>query len=175
MILPKKYKWLHQEQSPRHLMKAIELYGTTELIGPQNNPIIMSWAHETNLKYYTNDEIPWCGLYMAIIMKRSGRDVVKDPLWARNWANFGVKIETPMLGDILVFSRGNGGHVGLYIFENKTHYGVLGGNQGDTVSIVMIAKNRLIASRRPPYINQPLNVRKIILDSTGVPVSINEI
>jgi uncharacterized protein (TIGR02594 family) len=115
-----------------------------------------------------------CGLYIAIVMKRGNREVVKDPLWARNWAKFGVKVDSPMLGDLLVFSRGSGGHVGLYIFENSTHYAVLGGNQGNSVSIVMIAKNRLIASRRPPYINQPLNIRKIILDSTGIPVSTNE-
>ena len=134
----------------------------------------MEWAKETNLKQYTNDEIPWCGLYMAVVMKRANRDVVKDPLWARNWANFGVAVKEPMLGDVLVFQRETGGHVGLYISESRTHYHVLGGNQGNAVSIVLIAKNRLIASRRPPYIKQPLNVRKIKLDSTGTIVSTNE-
>lgn len=174
MNLPKKYQWLQREKSPIHLLKAVELYGTTEVVGPQNNPVIMGWASELGMKNYTNDDTPWCGLYIAIVMKRGNREVVKDPLWARNWAKFGVKVDSPMLGDLLVFSRGSGGHVGLYIFENSTHYAVLGGNQGNSVSIVMIAKNRLIASRRPPYINQPLNIRKITLDSTGIPVSTNE-
>jgi len=174
MILPKKYQWLHREQAPRHLLKALELFGTTEIVGPQHNPVIMGWAEETNLKHYTNDEIPWCGLYMAVVMKRSGRDVVKDPLWARSWANFGVASETPMLGDVLVFSRESGGHVGIYIGETTQSYHVLGGNQGNAVSIVLIAKNRLIACRRPPYKVQPLNVRKIKLDSTGTIVSTNE-
>jgi uncharacterized protein (TIGR02594 family) len=174
MILPKKYQWLQLEEAPRHLLKAVELFGTTEIVGPKHNPVIMDWAKETNLKQYTNDEIPWCGLYMAVVMKRANRDVVKDPLWARNWAKFGVAVKEPMLGDVLVFQRETGGHVGLYISESRTHYHVLGGNQGNAVSIVLIAKNRLIASRRPPYQSQPLNVRKIKLDSTGTIVSTNE-
>jgi uncharacterized protein (TIGR02594 family) len=174
MILPKKYQWLQLEDAPRHLLKAVELFGTTEIVGPKNNPVIMDWAKETNLKQYTNDEIPWCGLYIAVVMKRANRDVVKDPLWARNWAKFGVEAKVPMLADVLVFQRETGGHVGFYVGEDKTSYHVLGGNQGNAVSIVRIAKDRLIASRRPPYTKQPLNVRKIKLDSTGTILSTNE-
>jgi len=174
MILPKKYQWLQLEESPKHLLKAIELFGTTEIVGPKHNPVIMDWARETNLKQYTNDEIPWCGLFIAIIMKRANREVVKDPLWARNWAKFGVASPFPMLADVLVFQRETGGHVGLYIGEDKTSYHVLGGNQGNAVSIVRIEKSRLIASRRPSYHTQPLNIRKIKLDSTGTITSTNE-
>ena len=174
MILPKKYQWLSLEDAPRHLLKAVELFGTTEVVGPKHNPVIMEWAKETGLRQYTNDEIPWCGLFMAIIMKRAGREVVKDPLWARNWANFGVASKTPMLGDVLVFSRESGGHVGIYVGETSQSYHVLGGNQGNSVSIVLIAKNRLIACRRPAYQSQPLNIRKIELDSKGVMTSTNE-
>lgn len=175
MKLPKKYEWLQREQAPRHLLKAVELYGTTEIVGQQSNPVIMGWARELNLKQYTNDDTPWCGLYLGIVMKRADRQVVKDPLLARNWSNFGVASPSPMLADVLVFQRETGGHVGLYCFENKTHFGVLGGNQSNAVNIVMIAKNRLIACRRPPYHTQPLNVRKITLDSKSIPVSTNEV
>lgn len=175
MRIPKKYEWLHKEFSPRHFMKAIELFGVKEIAGEQHNPVIMSWAEEVGLKKtYTADEIPWCGLYVAVVMKRADREVVKFPLWARNWAKFGVKADEPMLSDILVFSRGSGGHVGFYVGEDKTSYHVLGGNQGNSVSIVRIKKDRLIACRRPPYKVQPLNVRKIILDSTGSILSTNE-
>ena len=174
MILPKNYQWLALENGPRHLLKAIELYGTTEVVGIKNNPVIMSWAEELSLKQYNNDDIPWCGLYIGVIMKRAGRQVVKDPLWARNWANFGVASPFPMLGDVLVFSRESGGHVGLYVGEDKASYHVLGGNQGNAVSVTRILKERLISSRRPDYIQQPLNIRKIKLDSRGVTLSINE-
>jgi len=168
MNLPLAYQWLALESAPRHLLKAMELYGTTEVVGPKNNPVIMGWANEVGLvNVYKEDVTPWCGLFMAVIMKRASREPVKDPLFAVNWNNFGTKITQPMLGDILTFTRKNGGHVGLYIGEDNAAYHVLGGNQGDRVSIVRIAKERLSQVRRPTYTLQPTNVRKIILASNG--------
>lgn len=162
------YEWVVTEDAPRHLLKALELYGVTETVGSKNNPVIMGWAKELGLeKVYVADSIPWCGLFAAIVIHRAGRPVVKDPLWALNWNNFGVRTTTPMLGDILTFSRKEGGHVGIYIGEDTTAYHVLGGNQGDKVSIVRIAKDRLSQARRPAYNSQPLNIRKIVLFNTG--------
>lgn len=175
MNLPKAYRWLQQEPAPRHLLKAVELFGVTESVGNVNNPIIMGWARELSLQnVYTADSIPWCGLFAAIIIHRAGRQVVNQPLWALNWNNFGVRVQQPMLGDILTFTRKSGGHVGFYVFETTTHYGVLGGNQGDKVSIVLIDKKRLSQARRPLYNNQPSNIRKIIVNGKGTPISTNE-
>jgi len=168
MNLPLAYQWLAQESAPRHLLKAVELYGTTEVVGPKNNPVIMGWAKEVGLgNIYKEDLTPWCGLYMAVVMKRALREPVKDSLVALNWNTFGVKITRPMLGDILTFTRKGGGHVGLYVGEDIAAYHVLGGNQGDRVSIVRIAKDRLSQVRRPAYNIQPTNVRRIILASNG--------
>jgi uncharacterized protein (TIGR02594 family) len=166
--LPPVYQWLALESAPRHLLKALELYGVTETVGPKNNPAILGWAKEVGLdSVYNEDSIPWCGLFMAVIMKRAVREPVKDPLYALNWNNFGVKIGQPMLGDVITFSRQSGGHVGLYVGEDAAAYHILGGNQGDKVSIVRIAKARVSQVRRPPYILQPTNVRKIMLASSG--------
>ena len=174
MKLPKVYQWLQQEPAPRHLLKAVELYGVTETVGAINNPVIMGWAKELGLeKVYTADSIPWCGLYAAIIMHRAGRPVVDQPLWALNWNKFGVRVTTPMLGDILTFTRKSGGHVGLYVGEDTTAYHVLGGNQGDKVSVARIAKTRLSQARRPQYNSQPTNIRKVVLASNGA-LSTNE-
>lgn len=168
MNLPNAYQWLATEGAPRHLLKALELYGVTETVGSKNNPVIMGWAKELGLeKIYNADSIPWCGLYAAIIIHRAGRSVVDKPLWALNWNNFGVKVNQPMLGDILTFSRNGGGHVGLYVGEDKVAYHVLGGNQGDKVSIVRIGKDRLSQARRPAYNSQPTNIRKVILSAQG--------
>lgn len=168
MKIPKAYQWLQQEEAPRHLLKALELFGVTETVGPKHNPVIMGWAKEVGLdNVYRNDEIPWCGLYTAVVIHRAGRPVVKDPLWALNWSKFGVGVSEPMLGDILTFKRPSGGHVGFYVGEDATAYHVLGGNQGNTVSVVRIAKARLHAARRPAYTAQPANVRKITLAGNG--------
>lgn len=167
MRLPKKYSWLEQEGAPRHLVKALELYGTTEIIGPNHNPVIMGWAKELGISYYKSDEIAWCGLFVSIVIKRAGREIVDNPLWARSWVNFGVPSPDPMLGDILVFKRNGGGHVGLYVGEDSKSYYVLGGNQSNQVNIVKILKSRFLEARRPAYRSQPINIRKVFLNMAG--------
>lgn len=174
MKVPKAYQWLLQEAAPRHLLKAMELYGVAETVGAIHNPVIMGWAKEVGLeKTYTADEIPWCGLFAAVVMKRADRPVVDKPLWALSWAKFGVPADKPMLGDILTFKRDGGGHVGFYVGEDSTAYHVLGGNQGNQVSVTRIAKSRLFAARRPQYNQQPENVRVVALAGNGT-LSTNE-
>lgn len=174
MKLPAVYQWLAQENAPRHLLKAIELFGTAEIVGARHNNVIIGWAKEVGLgSIYKADEIPWCGLYIAIIMKRVERQPVKDALGALNWNNFGVHSEVPMLGDVLTFTRKGGGHVGLYIGEDESTYHVLGGNQGNKVCIKRILKSRLSQARRPAYNIQPTNIRKVMLANSG-DISTNE-
>lgn len=80
----------------------------------------------------------------------------------------------PELGNVLVFSRKGGGHVGVYVAEDATAYHVLGGNQGDIVSIKRVAKSRLIAARECPWrISKPANIRGIKMTAAG-PLSLNE-
>jgi hypothetical protein len=94
---------------------------------------------------------------------------VDQPLWALNWNKFGVRVTQPMLGDVLTFTRPNGGgHVGFYVGEDQTSYHVLGGNQGNKVCVSRILKKRLVQARRPEYKIQPTNVRRIILASNGI-------
>lgn len=151
-----KYSWLNDLELPKTVKEGIKLLGTVETPGAKNNPIIMSWAKEVGLqKSYSADSVPWCGLFAAVVAKRAGKDVVEAPLWARNWAKFGTVASTPSLGDILVFIRDGGGHVGIYIAEDATAYHVLGGNQSDSVTITRIAKARCVAARRPIYTVQP--------------------
>lgn len=180
--LPAKYVWLLKEGSPKMLVEALSHYGTLEHKGKGNNPDITKWAKEIGedvARVYTADEIPWCGLFMAIVAKRSGKVIPNAPLWALNWGNFGRYAPEAMLGDVLVFVRktstgAKAGHVGLYVGEDKAAFHVLGGNQSDAVTITRIAKNRLYTARRPIYaIGQPANVRKILLSVGGV-LSTNE-
>lgn len=173
-MLPKEYAWLEQEHAPKILVEALRIYGVKEVPGEEDNPVILSWAKEVGISNYYHDEVPWCGLAMAVIVKRADKQVVDTPLWAKSWAKFGVKVtDGAQLGDILVFVRQGGGHVGVYVGEDETSYHVLGGNQKDAVSIVRISKQRIYAIRRPDYKVKPENVRKILLHSNG-DVSMNE-
>ena len=174
--LPTAYAWLARETGPRVLVEALDLFGTRETPGAASNPVILGWAKEVGVAgAYVNDGIAWCGLMTAVVVKRAGFEPVKAPLWARNWAAFGTKAAVPSLGDILVFERpGGGGHVGLYVGENASAFYVLGGNQGDQVSIAPVAKSRLLAARRCPWkLAQPAGVRPIRLAVSGA-LSTNE-
>ncbi len=172
-MLPTAYQWLETISPPNTIKEALKLYGTKERLGPENNPEIMSWANECGIKGYNGDSIPWCGLFAAVVAKRAGWDIVENPLWARNWSNFGQP-SSPALGDILVFSRDGGGHVGFYVAEDSSYYHVLGGNQSDMVNIIRLSKTRLISARRPKWkISQPLSVKKYIVSGAGA-ISINE-
>jgi hypothetical protein len=69
---------------------------------------------------------------------------------------------------VLVFERAGGGHVGMYVGEDAGAYHVLGGNQGDAVSIARIAKIRLFTARRAAWRSaQPSNVRRVLIAAAG--------
>jgi uncharacterized protein (TIGR02594 family) len=162
--LPPAYIWLNAiGLPPRMIREGLALYNVAERLGADDNPTILGWARELGggvARDYNADAIPWCGLYAAIVAKRADKQIPDNPLWARNWSKFGVASPGAALGDVLVFSRGAvSGHVGLYIAEDSSAYHVLGGNQGDKVSIVRIARERLVAVRRPLYRVQPASVQ----------------
>lgn len=166
--LPARYAWLDKEPGPKMLLEALKLYGTLEVPGPKDNPAILAWAAEVGLgQTYSHDSIPWCGLFMAVVAKRAGKQIPGSPLWALSWADFGTTAKMPMLGDVLTFKRNGGGHVALYVGEDAGAYHCLGGNQSDSVCITRIAKARLYRARRPAYNVQPANVRKVILAASG--------
>jgi uncharacterized protein (TIGR02594 family) len=169
------YAWLKKETAPKILVEAVKHIGVKEIVGKQDNPTILSWAKALGLeKVYTNDEIPWCGLFVAYCAHASGLPVVKHPLWALNWNKYGNVAKVPMLGDVLTFTRNGGGHVGIYVGEDATHYHVLGGNQNNSVSVSRIAKDRLSQARRTAWkIAQPASVRVVHLAAKGV-VTTNE-
>ena len=172
--LPKNYRYLLEESAPKILLSALKFYGVTEIPGPESNDIIMSWAKELGLeRVYTNDDIAWCGLFVAKVVHDAGYDPVSGPLWALNWKKFEGPSKEAGLGDILVFVRklangGTAGHVGIYVGEDEEAYHVLGGNQSNQVNITRVAKSRLVGIRRPKWkIGQPESVRPIHLSKSG--------
>lgn len=133
--------------------EARRLIGVREQVGPGSNSRILDWAAQAGIDY-RSDDIPWCGLFVAHCISATLRDeaLPANPLGARNWQRFGAP-STAQLGAIVVFWRikrdGIFGHVGFYAGEDDAAYHVLGGNQGDKVSITRIAKERLLQFRWP--------------------------
>jgi uncharacterized protein (TIGR02594 family) len=133
--------------------EAKHLIGTKEVAGLVNNPDIMSWSDDLDLKYQ-GDDVPWCGLFVAHCIGATlpQEPLPGNPLGARQWERFGGQIQ-PCEGAVMVFWRGSPssgkGHVGFYAGEDDTAYQILGGNQSDSVCLTWIDKGRLLQSRWP--------------------------
>lgn len=172
------YDYLKKVSSPQILVQALKLVGTKEIVGIKHSDEIMAWAKELGIeKIYNADEIPWCGLFMAIVLKNANLEMpfsAKDSLWALNWNKFGTKQTVAMLGDVLTFKRTSGGHVGIYVGEDDKCYHVLGGNQSNMVNITRIEKSRLSQIRRTSWkVAQPANVKQVFVNANGF-ISKNE-
>ncbi|WP_298164817.1 TIGR02594 family protein [Novosphingobium sp.] len=184
---PNEYSWLKNiGVLPRVLQEAIPLYGTAEVIGTGSSKTILSWRDTLNqngvkISGYSDDGVPWCGLFAAYVAFKAGKAVVDDPLWALNWAKFGDPVarrgndgklsgvdgRKPSLGDVLAYKRPGGGHVNFYIGETATHFVGLGGNQGDQVNIKAIPKAQCVAVRRPLMTSPPASMKPIQLARSG--------
>jgi len=177
--LPSQYSWLNTIGTlPLIVHEALKLIGTVEVAGRGSSSIITGWARELGIaNVYSDDSIPWCGLFAGIVASRAKKDIgpVGNILWARNWAKFGNRVDgDPALGDICVFARGNAGHVAEAIAVDADGFiHILGGNQGDAVNIMRKHKKDLLAVRRPVYKDQPASVRVYSVAASGK-VSSNE-
>lgn len=140
---------------------ALGRLGVREIEGDLSNPVILDWADEAGIDY-AGDDVPWCGLFVAsCLLEGLGADAGAMPshvLTARKWRDYGRPCD-PSVGSVMVFWRGERhgwrGHVGFYAGEDASAFHVLGGNQGNAVSIARIAKERLISCRWPhafPYV-----------------------
>lgn len=94
----------------------------------------------------------WCAAFMNATLAQSGMKGTGSNL-ARSYLEWGQPVDKPQRGDVAVFSRGdpNGpyGHVGF--FEGYNADGsirVLGGNQGDAVSVSSYGADQLLGFRR---------------------------
>lgn len=157
---------------------AYRLIGTQEKPGLGSNEAIIGWAEDLEITAYNDDDIPWCGLFVAhCVGSQLPEEVLpSNPLGARKWKSFGHEV-SPRFGSIVVFWRGsiNGwkGHVGLYWAEDDEAFHILGGNQQNSVSITRISKERLLSARWP---DTGLNVdtQRRIAATNGKLISVNE-
>jgi uncharacterized protein (TIGR02594 family) len=142
----------------RVLTEILKLYGTAEVAGPKSNLELLKILRKHQPTTTDDGLLAWCGVMMAEAFERAGFKVMipKGYMGARSWMNLPdpVTLEQAQLGDIVIFWRGTPdgwqGHVGIYISHNSDNIFVLGGNQGDRVSIAPYAKTRLLGIRKQP-------------------------
>lgn len=94
----------------------------------------------------------WCAAYVNATLQQAGMKGTGSNM-ARSFLDWGTEVSEPQRGDLAVFSRGdpNGpyGHVGFFDGYNADGtIRVLGGNQGDSVSIASYSPDDLLGFRR---------------------------
>lgn len=134
---------------PLYLTEARKYIGLKEIPGPKHNKTIQAWLHSLKA-WWNDDETPWCGVFVAHCMQATGNQIPKNWFRAKSWLDWGVKSDIPKLGCVVVFYRVGGGHVGFVVGkDNSGRLLVLGGNQGNQVSISPFDMSRVDGYRVP--------------------------
>lgn len=126
--------------------------GLKEITGKKHNPKVVAYFRDAGFAGIKDDETAWCAACVNAHLERAGYQGSKS-LAARSFERWGKPLAKPRVGCIVPMWRGSKtgwqGHVGLYVGETKTHVLVLGGNQGDAVSIAKYPKSRVLGYRWP--------------------------
>lgn len=156
---------------PRWLTIARGDLDLAETPGKETTPAIRRWLIELGA-WWRDDETPWCGVACAHWMREAGSSVPKQFYRARAWLDWGTALTQPALGCVVVFDRRGGGHVGLVVGRNELDYLlVLGGNQGNKVSIASFSPDRVLGYRWP-LLDVAADTLPIL--SSTLPLSTNE-
>lgn len=166
-------------KSPFWVHKALSYLGLKEFQGKRHNEKILYWWKKINAKF-NDDETPWCAGFVGGVLEecniRSSRSAA-----ARSYCKWGVLLAGPAVGAVVVFWRGKpsgwSGHVGFVI--GKDQFGnlmVLGGNQGNAVTVKPFSRKRVLGYYWPKEQVLPMKAgfdKLPLVNSSGV-VSTNE-
>lgn len=134
---------------PKWLEIAEKEIGVKEISGNVDNQRIVEYHAETSL-HAQDDETPWCSSFVNWCVNEAGYHG-SGKANARSWLAWGVLITIPVLGCVVVLQRGDSnvsGHVGFfYGYDGQDKIKILGGNQGDQVSIASFSKNKVLGYR----------------------------
>lgn len=134
---------------PKWLAEARKHIGTREIPGEKHEPKILAWFKAIKAAWFTADEVPWCAAFVGGCLEAAGIASSRSAL-AKSYLSWGLPLKAPTLGCIVVFTRDGGGHVGFVVGEDaKGRLMVLGGNQGDKVSIAPFDRARVAGYRWP--------------------------
>lgn len=126
--------------------------GLKEIPGKNTNPTIRKWLIELKA-WWTDDETPWCGTFVAHCLMYAGITPPKNWFRAKEYLTYGTACarENIPFGAICVKSRTGGGHVFFAVAQSEdgnTIYG-LGGNQSNMVNIMAFPRSVIDGARWP--------------------------
>ena len=132
------------------LVKSLfSFYGLEEWTGRgESNPEVEKLFQEMGYDY--SDDTAWCSAFANYIAKENCLDQ-SNALDARSWLQVGKEVESPQIGDIVVFWRESidswKGHVAFFMNKDDRYIYVLGGNQSNEVNIKAYPLTRVLGYR----------------------------
>lgn len=138
-------------EQPAWMAAAWAEIGQREVGGSADNARIRSFFREVGQPPSLHDEVAWCAAFVGACLERAGHASTRS-LMARSYLRWGEKTDDGRFGAIAVLSRGSdpaAGHVGFLVGETEAHVILLGGNQGDAVSVAAYPRLRLLGFRWP--------------------------
>lgn len=120
------------------MVEAKKHIGLREIVGKQHNSTILKWIKGLG-GWFTDDETPWCGTFVAHCLKVAGVAYPKHWYRALDYVNYGSKLVKPAYGCVAIKTRKGGGHV-CFVAGRDQKTGKLvciGGNQGNAVSYAL--------------------------------------
>lgn len=146
---------------PEYMRIAASYLGTREAPGKANNPLVVQMFGLAGHPQITQDSVPWCAAFVAACLAKAKvpNEVTKSlRLWAAAYAQIGTSIplSSPVWGCIGVKTRTGGGHVGFVVAANEKYVWMLGGNQGDNVTVGRFPRSSFSAFRLPTGIDRKL-------------------
>lgn len=138
------------DDQPAWLAAAWRELGTRETAGSGDNPRILAYFRETGHGDITHDSTPWCAAFLGACLERSGFAGTRS-LLARSYLDYGTECD-PRYGAVAVLRRGSdpaAGHVGFMLGATAESVILLGGNQGDAVSVAVFPISDVLGFRWP--------------------------
>lgn len=129
--------------------EAKKFIGLAEVKGAKHNPEIVQFWKDIKRGGIKDDETPWCAAFVGAMLERVG---IKSSRFegAKSYLDWGEKLDRPVVGCVVVFSRDGGGHVGFVVGQDKAgNILVLGGNQSDAVNVKGFQRTRVTGYRWP--------------------------
>ncbi len=131
--------------------------GQAEVPGSGDNPRIREYHASASDGHEMADSVPWCSSFCGFVLQEAGITGTGNRM-ARSYLKWGTKLDTPKFGCVVVLRRGNdpnSGHVGFFHSRAKGRVFLLGGNQGDKVSVQGFPESQVIGYRWPEQAAPP--------------------
>lgn len=140
---------------PSWLAEARRHIGEREVKGPLHNAKILAWWRAIKRGGIRDDETPWCAAFVGGCLEAVGLMSSRFES-AKSYLQWGVKLDHPEVGCVVVFGRDGGGHVGFVVGRDAaSNLLVLGGNQGDEVNVRAFSRTRVLGFRWPAALPLP--------------------